>query len=617
MASQSFHLSSLPSTNAKESPKSPTTSECDLDRLSELSSNSEGCEVKPTNDLDRLSELIKSEEEYGSDGEDCELHIYESRVDTRGERVILRAGTKRDLSTATKKRSSQAALVVTRFYNQWSPQKAHRTELEVQSKYLVIALRNVVGDYSGVDFTSKTVCFVEPPRCLFHYRDDLQQYAEASDDNTLKDHMQLLLQYTQKVLSQETKTYDSFLSGRLLAPELEHSRLWILFKPGCFVYEKLDGIESISRLRSIEGEREKTGNTDRLVSWILFSERINLVRGKIGLTRHQVKISRYDGRRPIFYLSAVPLQFHPEEDRIKLDLLERGRRFISLSGMNHCYYDGTANVFKPHIPGNPNQIVRENVKSRIMLDPEQFSRSIAWAGTPQLILGIEAYDSVEEASRSLSLEEVMTCIPYLPGISLETRSWGNFHVPDITEVAYNDVAFEALVLDEQKKRLISSLVGHDSTNNSNVYDDLIQGKGRGLVFLLHGPPGVGKTYTAESIADYTRRPLLKITSAELSLGGSWIEERLSTLFSLAARWNAIILLDEADVFMQYRTPGNFQSNWLVSTLLRVLEYYQGILFLTTNRPETIDYAFKSRIHLSIPYPHYQQTPGGSYGRRLS
>ena len=34
----------------------------------------------------------------------------------------------------------------------------------------------------------------------------------------------------------------------------------------------------------------------------------------------------------------------------------------------------------------------------------------------------------------------------------------------------------------------------------------------------------------------------------------------------------------------------------------MLEYYEGILFLTTNRTETIDPAFKSRIHLSIAYP---------------
>jgi hypothetical protein len=35
---------------------------------------------------------------------------------------------------------------------------------------------------------------------------------------------------------------------------------------------------------------------------------------------------------------------------------------------------------------------------------------------------------------------------------------------------------------------------------------------------------------------------------------------------------------------------------------RVLEYYNGILFLTTNRVGTLDEAFKSRVHLSLYYP---------------
>ena len=37
-------------------------------------------------------------------------------------------------------------------------------------------------------------------------------------------------------------------------------------------------------------------------------------------------------------------------------------------------------------------------------------------------------------------------------------------------------------------------------------------------------------------------------------------------------------------------------------LLRILEYFEGIMFLTTNRIGTIDPAFKSRIHLSLSYP---------------
>ena len=41
---------------------------------------------------------------------------------------------------------------------------------------------------------------------------------------------------------------------------------------------------------------------------------------------------------------------------------------------------------------------------------------------------------------------------------------------------------------------------------------------------------------------------------------------------------------------------------MLSVFLRILEYYQGIMFLTTNRIGSFDDAFKSRIHLAVMYP---------------
>jgi hypothetical protein len=69
----------------------------------------------------------------------------------------------------------------------------------------------------------------------------------------------------------------------------------------------------------------------------------------------------------------------------------------------------------------------------------------------------------------------------------------------------------------------------------------------------------------ESIADHTRRPLLKISSGELNGPAYWIEGELNRLFSLATRWNSIMLMDEADVFMQDRSQSNLKVNWLVSS----------------------------------------------------
>jgi len=61
-------------------------------------------------------------------------------------------------------------------------------------------------------------------------------------------------------------------------------------------------------------------------------------------------------------------------------------------------------------------------------------------------------------------------------------------------------------------------------------------------------------------------------------------------------------VDEADVFLETRgSTSDASRNALVSVLLRVLEYYQGIIILTTNRIKSIDVAVISRIHLAIRY----------------
>jgi hypothetical protein len=137
--------------------------------------------------------------------------------------------------------------------------------------------------------------------------------------------------------------------------------------------------------------------------------------------------------------------------------------------------------------------------------------------------------------------------------------------------------------------------------------DLIQGKGRGLVVLLHGVPGVGKTATAEAVAMENRKPLFVITCGDLGLTPNAVENALKNVFRLAHLWDCVLLLDEADVFLTQRSKQDMKRNALVSVFLRVLEYYNGLLFLTTNRVGTIDEAFKSRIHLSLYYPPLDKT----------
>jgi SpoVK/Ycf46/Vps4 family AAA+-type ATPase len=132
--------------------------------------------------------------------------------------------------------------------------------------------------------------------------------------------------------------------------------------------------------------------------------------------------------------------------------------------------------------------------------------------------------------------------------------------------------------------------------------DLVKGKGNGLIILLHGPPGVGKTSTAECVADSTRRPLYPITCGDLGETAAEVESALQHTFHLAHKWGCVLILDEADVFLAQRNKSDLRHNAVTSVFLRSLEYYAGILFLTTNRVGAMDTAFISRIQLSLFYP---------------
>lgn len=71
-----------------------------------------------------------------------------------------------------------------------------------------------------------------------------------------------------------------------------------------------------------------------------------------------------------------------------------------------------------------------------------------------------------------------------------------------------------MILPAGYKDLVSSFV-EAKTTDKFLFDDIIQGKGQGVIMLLVGNPGTGKTLTAEAIADNVRRPLYVLSAGEL------------------------------------------------------------------------------------------------------
>ena len=123
----------------------------------------------------------------------------------------------------------------------------------------------------------------------------------------------------------------------------------------------------------------------------------------------------------------------------------------------------------------------------------------------------------------------------------------------------------------------------------------MKGKGQGLVGLLHGRPGLGKTLTAEAIAEVAELPLYQLSSGTLDHLAHEINKSLTRFLELSNHWRAVLVIDEADVLLAKRERNDLERNAVVSTFLRELEYHLGIIILTTNQPETIDPAFQSEI----------------------
>ncbi|KAM7184635.1 aaa family atpase [Rhypophila sp. PSN 637] len=175
---------------------------------------------------------------------------------------------------------------------------------------------------------------------------------------------------------------------------------------------------------------------------------------------------------------------------------------------------------------------------------------------------------------------------------------------NLTEITSRAEPWTDLELPEGHKEVVQSLITwhFKADKKINPHFDLVREKGKGVIILLHGVPGVGKTSTAECAAESNGRPLFPITCGDLGLTAQDVELKLEEIFRLAQAWGCILLLDEADVFLAQRTASDIHRNALVSVFLRTLEHYEGILFLTTNRVGVFDEAFKSRIHISLYYP---------------
>ncbi|KAF2144007.1 uncharacterized protein K452DRAFT_223451 [Aplosporella prunicola CBS 121167] len=518
----------------------------------------------------------------------------------------------------------------------------------IQSPLLKDLLRKVLKDYPGVTAGLKRLEFSDPFEPLIHRWAELKAAIEklksqSQDDEKVKltlEHAEVLYSLLKSEFNDMIDTFQDMKSKGVMT----YDCLYTLFQPGAIIYSRQDGQETALKLAETKyGTDTNTGPC----FWIT-GKYLDWDGTRFGTNKLRIKISAYSGTRYIAQLPAFPIEFHHDEEGLRKRLLERGANFEAFAGSHYKAYHGIG--WKR---GSLSAKDKYNIKGRIVIDTFGWNRfnpnmgiyvtPLAQKdGKPSLddsdddddddssgvqdysddeYRGYNSYRYIEEVDEDsmpadgsfgdedeegikrlpLTAEQKLVSTPLLRGYSLKTKQWLNFFVNSVKEIEWSTNAFDSLVLPANQKELILGFTESQRKYKAS-FDDIIEGKGKGIILLLCGPPGVGKTLTAESVAEEMRVPLYMMSAGDLGLDPRSVESKLQCILEMCTKWNAILLLDEADVFLEQRSLHELERNKLVSIFLRILEYYEGIMFLTTNRVNTFDSAFQSRIHISLEYP---------------
>jgi len=519
-------------------------------------------------------------------------------------------------------------------------------KLVVKSEYILKACKDVIQSWPGVSWNSDPL-ELDPELFITFYSEFLAYAASLQSKKRRTDQDDHMLTSVNLLTSTIATDYSRTLSKleRLTSHgEITFDLFYAILIPRSLMVARcaITGLPRIFKLTSwvrtqVEGKPifqlnlESVDLVDRPLTHSVVVGRIQTI----------VYIRPMSGTVKIDSLDAYPLKFHADPEGLKETITKRGRKWVSLIGVHHKQFDGLAALKVG------DKLIKHNVRGRVMVDRATFRRlnsnyqmpipvppkadenagvqvgsrfgpqfdpygnpipqppsvaSFTQPFTQDHLVQTQSGDAT--ADIELTDEDLLLAPTVVFGFSLVDKVWLEFNVEKICDVDWNTDAFANLVLPNDRKHLLQSLV--EAHHKEVGFDDFIKGKGHGLVINLFGPPGVGKTFSAEATSEHVRSPLYVVGGGDLGTTAASLDSALERIFDVATAWKAIVLIDEADVFLEQRSLHDLERNAMVAVFLRHVEYYRGILFLTTNRVKAFDEAFLSRIHVALHFSELTQ-----------
>ncbi|RPA81870.1 hypothetical protein BJ508DRAFT_326094 [Ascobolus immersus RN42] len=444
-------------------------------------------------------------EQIETAGFKCSLFIQELHYDGDGNLISSDGSTasnelKSDDETekSKKKELEQHAVVLKKHYG-LKGAEVDPSDIIINSPYILAVLRAVVRYYpSEPDLEQPGLELEKPFSLIYHYLSELEGFKA---DETTTAHLKLLTSCFHAEMEDELSKIDRLVSKGNITFKL----LWSLFKPGDLVY--IPSEKGLYRFQEYEYDIDPP-------ALYLSLQRSNYNGSSAGREDISFIIKQNEigsGTKSIMKIPAFPLKYAPAE--VQQEIMNfneaRGQKSKSLRGIHIMRYDGSLQTLRkvPHQFFSPDkkdyrgQLIEQTVQGRIIIDNKSFHDE-NFGYKPRLHdtdSNAVSYD-LDRMSHEIEFwpaDDAMLLPFSIYGFDPSSKSWCQFNIDLITAPIFGTNAFDRIILPTAPKSVIKALASSHEWPQIGSRD-IQAAKGKGLVLLLHGAPGTGKTLTAES-----------------------------------------------------------------------------------------------------------------------
>lgn len=416
------------------------------------------------------------------------------------------------------------AFCVVRRYD--SDDDLDETCLHVNPQPLRQLLKDVIGNYPSDPIDVDDVQITAPYHSLFHYRRQLKDEGlkrfEQEGDTVSLEQLKLLLEWIGTNFELEIAAHERCISSESKA--IAYDKLWTLFKPSCIVHAQLQTQDRAMRVVDYWYDDDDADNP----GFNLNTRFVDYDGESFGERRLDLFIPKFTGIREVSSHPVKPFEFVEDADEIHKRLTARGKRFEELAaGQHFMQYKGIALKKNPNCPP---PYLRFDATGRVMIDCKTYHRIDA-----NDAIRVVPFSKKDRPDGRLTNEDRLLANAVVRGFSMAAKRFLELSLDNITPITWNSKCFEELVLDAGTKKTVQALVStHSKRNVEDGFDDIVKGKGQGLVCVLHGPPGVGKTLTAECVAEYVQRPLFMVSSGDLGVSSEELDKQLTSIMDMTS-----------------------------------------------------------------------------------